>query len=100
MKLWIDDIRIAPDDWLWCKTSEEAIAFLELWQLEGVDFESVAFDHDLGGDDTTRRVVLWIIENEYFPTEVKMLTANPVGYEWIQGMINRYFPDDTVVPWT
>ncbi|QLF83458.1 hypothetical protein SEA_NICEHOUSE_245 [Rhodococcus phage NiceHouse] len=99
MKLWIDDIREAPNDWLWCKTSTEAIWFLELWKQFQIEFDVVAFDHDLGGDDTTRVCVLWIIENEFFPKEVQMLTANPVGYEWIQGMVNRYFPDETVVPW-
>lgn len=99
MRMWIDDIREAEDDWLWAKTSQEAIDYLSLWKDNNFELDAVAFDHDLGGDDTIRRVVIWMIENEYYPTTVRMLTANPVGYEWIQGMINRYFPEETLLPW-
>jgi hypothetical protein len=27
--LWIDDIRVAPDGWMWAKTSQEAIAAID-----------------------------------------------------------------------
>lgn len=88
MQLWIDDIRPCPDGRLWAKTSAEAIATLAYKVIA-----KVSFDHDLGGDDTSRRVVLWLCEHEdRWPTTVRVHSANPVGVEWLTGMVDRYGP--------
>lgn len=88
MKLWIDDIRLPPPGWEWAKSSTEAIAILSSNVVD-----EVSFDHDLGGDDTSRRVVIWICENDFcFPPVCRIHSANPVGIDWLEGMINRYGP--------
>lgn len=91
MKLWIDDERPAPKGWIWAKTSLHAIGM-----LAGAPIDEVSFDHDLGGDDTTRKVVLYLLDNDIpFPAICRVHTANPVGREWLEGMINRYGPGVT-----
>lgn len=94
MKLWIDDVRTPPnEEWVWAVTSNEAIAILGYLQEEGMLWcprESVSFDHDLGGDDTTRPVVIWMIENNFRFDLYYVHSANPVGREWLEGMIERY----------
>ena len=91
MKLWIDDLRTPPDGWKWAKTSLEAIKILEEY-----DIEEVSFDHDLGGDDTTRTIVAWLCNNPiYWPKVCRVHTRNPVGDEWLRGMIERYGPGVT-----
>lgn len=85
MNPWVDDLRTPPDGWDWAKTSTEAIDAL---RLGGV--EKLSLDHDLGGDDTTRPVVLWMCENEIWPREIRVHSANPVGVEWLTGMVDRY----------
>jgi hypothetical protein len=95
LKLWIDDLREAPDPtWETITTSDAAIAFLNFWkdQMESAlfPFEVVSFDHDLGGDDTTRPVVIWMIENNVRFNEYRVHSANPVGVQWLTGMIERY----------
>lgn len=94
MKLWVDDVRLPPDDdWVWCQTSEQAISVLDLWRQLGrgaVFPDVVSLDHDLGGDDTTRPVVLWMCENDYWPVKTVVHSSNPVGREWLEGMIERY----------
>src|ERR1044072_8872498 len=94
LKLWIDDIRTPPDDtWEWVTTSEAAIATLRFFSEEGMLWcprVAISFDHDLGGDDTTRPVVLWMIENGVTFQEYHVHSANPVGFEWLTGMIERY----------
>jgi hypothetical protein len=89
-KLWVDDLRPAPDGWLWAKTSAEAIDV-----LGGGTIDAVSFDHDLGGEDTTRPVVLWLCEHDTWPLKVHVHTANPVGREWLVGMCTRYGPGIT-----
>jgi len=98
MKIWVDDIRTPPDDtWHWWSSSEMTIRFLNEWK-ELCDRgrikrpQIMSLDHDLGGEDTSRPIVLWMIENDFWPVEVKVHSANPVGIEWLEGMIERYKP--------
>lgn len=96
MKLWVDDLRPRPEwDWIHAYTSSEAIMYLENHRLAGLPVEVMSLDHDLGGLDTTRPVVLWCCENEFWPTEVRVHTQNPVGHEWLTGMIERYKPHES-----
>lgn len=91
--LWLDDLRTPPQDYeTWAKSSTEAIALLIWMQTSGETLERISFDHDLGGEDTSRRVVIWMIENDFYPESATVHSANPVGREWLLGMINRYFP--------
>jgi hypothetical protein len=95
VKIWVDDVREPPDGWRWFTHSEDVIAWLA-YDLEWVhmgfepDTRVMSLDHDLGGDDTTRPIVLWMCENEFWPEEVYVHSANPVGVEWLEGMIERY----------
>lgn len=78
MKLWIDDIRKAPNGWVWVKTSTEAIKMLLSHPIE-----EISFDHDLGGEDTAYRVAVLIETKAYEGKLPKMIwhvhSANPVG---------------------
>lgn len=86
MKLWVDDIREPPgEEWHWALDSASAIGL-----LEACLFTEVSLDHDLGGEDTTRPVVMWMIENEVYPETIRVHSANPVAREWLEGMIQRY----------
>ena len=85
MKLFIDDIRSAPDDsWITVRNSEEAIHFIEQNGISDV----ISFDHDLGGDDTSMKIVNAIVEmvldgKTSFPDNVIFFvhSDNPVGAE-------------------
>lgn len=88
MKLWIDDLRDPPDDsWVIARNSIDAIKILDTRQVE-----EVSFDHDLGGDDTSRSVVLLLAALDYWPPICRVHTANPVGRQYLEGVIDRYGP--------
>lgn len=88
MKLWVDDLRTPPDEtWTWARSSDEAVLHLLMRPVE-----ELSLDHDLGGDDTTRPVVLWMCEQGVWPAIIHVHTANVVGREWLEGMIARYKP--------
>ncbi|MFE7744388.1 cyclic-phosphate processing receiver domain-containing protein [Nocardia sp. NPDC057455] len=99
MKLFVDDERPAPDGWMLAKTSLDAIAWLHLSRARAERLEALSLDHDLGGDDTTRPVMLWMCENEYWPQWMKVHSMNPVGCDWLKGMADRYGPGDMVRTW-
>ena len=92
MKLWVDDLRDPPNwndgTWSWARTSQEAIDCLKYLG----PYEEMSLDHDLGGEDTTRAIVLWLCEHGHWPDKVVVHSANPVGREWLEGMIERYKP--------
>lgn len=88
MKLWIDDLRPPPEGWEWARYSVVALLY-----LHNHDIEEVSFDHDMGRGDTTRSVVLWLCEHpDRWPKVCRVHSMNPVGAEWLEGMINRYGP--------
>lgn len=96
INLWIDDLRPTPAEYTHTAVnSTEAIHILETARAAGTPVNLISFDHDLGGDDTTRRVLLWIIENNFWPAHIRIHTANPVGRDWLTGMVTRYAPDTT-----
>lgn len=94
-KLFIDDIRIPNNgDFILLKSSAETIEWLT---INGCP-DYISFDHDLGGDDTTRIIINWII-NRDLDSNGKWLkdnfsfdvhSANPVGVEWINGTMSDY----------
>lgn len=55
MKLWIDDVRPAPDGYIWLKTVNEAIRYIEIYG-DHIDFDNnlvdlielIDIDHDAG----------------------------------------------------
>ncbi len=98
MNLWIDDLRSAPEgEWVIARTSVDAIRTLAAARTAGVSFELVNFDHDLGGEDDTRRVLTWMIEHEYWPRAIRVHSMNPVGRKWLIGTARRYAPATTLV---
>jgi hypothetical protein len=96
MKIWVDDIRTPPDDtWEWYKTSSEVITSFVNWQnnwYTGDIVDVISLDHDLGGEDTTRGIVLWMCQYNWWPVDIRVHSANPVGRDWIEKMVERYKP--------
>jgi hypothetical protein len=87
-KLFIDDIRDPPaTGYDVVRTSEAAIEWLKTNGIPNV----ISFDHDLGGDDTTIRVIrhiydLILDEKGSFPDGFTCIvhSANPVGAQNIK----------------
>jgi hypothetical protein len=88
MKVWLDDIRVAPDGWVWVKTVDDAIA-----RLINDDVTHISLDNDLGENQPEgRKVVLYMAEHNIWPEIVTVHSANPVAVEYMNGMIKRYKP--------
>lgn len=95
MKLWVDDLRPAPEGWTWAKTSEVAITALALFMGTEKTITELSLDHDLGEDDTTLPVVDWMAEHDLWPAIVRVHSMNPVGVANLTRTINRYGPGVT-----
>ena len=96
-RLWLDDVRPAPDGWVWAKTNEEAQKVL----LKG-EVTHCSLDHDLGMDviddpndwdqvievanahqgeewETGLDLVEWMIKNDLVPEHITIHSWNPDG---------------------
>lgn len=92
MKIYIDDERPLPAEYTHLATTyEQALGCIAIASGAGL-FDLVSFDHDLGGDDTTRGLLTFMIENDVWPNEIRVHTANPVGHDWLIGTAARYAP--------
>lgn len=88
MKIWLDDIRPAPEGYIWCKSVNEAISKVT------INTELADLDHDLGdyaedGGDAIK-FMDYLVENNIFIPLV-FHTANPVGRANMERMYNRYW---------
>ena len=48
MKLWIDDVRVAPEGYAWCKSVNETISVIEDLENKNIEIELIHLDHDAG----------------------------------------------------
>lgn len=94
IKIWLDDVRKAPDGYCHCHSVNEAIKKIIECEEELAVIDEINCDHDLGeyasdGGDGIK-LIDWLVERKtYYP--VKLHTMNPVGRENMQREIDRYW---------
>ena len=81
MKVFLDDVRDPPPEWVLVRTAPEAIA-----KLKAGGVTHLSLDHDLGDDmafGTGYDVLLWVEEavalRGFAPPALAVHSANPVG---------------------
>jgi hypothetical protein len=90
MRVWLDDVRSAPEGWIRVHTAAEAIGLLE---AGGVEF--ISLDHDLGDPEAPEgyAVAAWLEEQAAFgrcaPVKWAIHSANPVGRARMETALRR-----------
>lgn len=100
MKLWIDDVRTAPEGYVWCKTVNEAktviLCMNMMTTLECTDniprIALIDLDHDAGdyakfGGDYIE-ILNWL-EKQGWSFNIRLHTMNPVGRENMLRIIQK-----------
>lgn len=94
MILVVDDLRVFPFDAVYARTSAEAIDILT--KIEPQWIGQLFLDHDLGGEDTTMRVVDYLMERIFYDwgldiDQIYVHSDNPPGCETIIRSLDRYY---------
>ena len=91
IKLWIDDVRPAPEDYVWFKTVNDAKEWIgSIEYTYGI--ELISIDHDAGdyacdGGDYIR-LLDWLEETgRNYPIHIHSM--NPVGVQNMRAIIQR-----------
>lgn len=98
MKLWIDDIREAPEGYIWCRSVGDAKYCIKIsiyLTNDGKVFEPIELidiDHDAGnyawdGGDYIK-LLDWLEENNY-NIPIHIHSMNPVGIQNMRAIIQR-----------
>lgn len=100
MKIWVDDMRPAPDGYVWCRSVNEAIYIIEgndmyHWVPEMINDDPITIidiDHDAGdyakyGGDYIRLLDWLETTGRNYP--IRIHSMNPVGVENMRRIIKR-----------
>lgn len=99
MKLWIDDIREAPEGYVWCRSVGEAKFCINRSKSTDINgtrvfepIELIDIDHDAGyyawdGGDYIK-LLDWLEENNY-NIPIHIHSMNPVGVQNMRAIIKR-----------
>lgn len=90
MKLFLDDTRNAPKDFILVKSYEELINILK--ETNAKEILEISLDHDLGTIKTGYDVCKWMVENDYWIEKISLHSANIVGVMNMFQLLNRYAP--------
>ena len=99
MKLWIDDVRPAPDGYVWIKSVNKTHEFIEIYEniyrreqdpfmkIELIDIDHDAGDFAIDGGDYIK-LLDWLEETgRNYP--IRIHSMNPVGRERMRAIIER-----------
>ena len=92
MKLWIDDLRPAPEGYIWIKSVNAAKRYITMASPYGVADIEISIDHDAGdfvcdGGDYIR-LLDWLEETgRNYP--IRIHSQNAVGVENMRRIIER-----------
>lgn len=92
MKIWVDDVRPAPEGWTWAKSVQEAIGIITRMRFGRIDIDCISLDHDAGdfarcGGDYIK-ILDWLEQKGYnYP--IHLHTMNVVGRENMRRIIAR-----------
>lgn len=89
LKVWLDDTRPAPPDWVWCQTVDAAKVLLQTGKVD-----DLSLDHDLGTTKATGYdLCVWMADKHHWPANKPTVhSQNPIGAIRMRGVINRYGP--------
>lgn len=92
MKLWVDDVRSAPEGYIWAKTTDCARIKILVAEYEKFNIDVIDIDHDAGeyvdcGGDYIK-LLDWLEETgRNYP--IRIHSMNPVGVANMRSIIER-----------
>ncbi len=89
IKIWVDDIRQAPSEYVWCRSVIETITTMKSNSVDILDIDHDAGDYAKDGGDYIR-ILDWLESHpEINPPAIHIHSMNPVGGENMRRIIRK-----------
>ena len=95
MKLWVDDVRPAPNGYRWAKSVHEAIIHIcqmkrpnGTYNVEVIDLDHDAGDYAFMGGDYIK-LLDWMESKDINNIPIHLHTMNPVGRDNMRAIIKK-----------
>ena len=93
IRLWVDDVRPAPNDWHWCRSVNGAKEFINICMKNNVEIDIISLDHDAGlyaqdGGDFIE-LLNWFEQKMICVFPIHIHSMNPVGIQNMRRIIER-----------
>ena len=95
-KIWVDDVRQPSEDWIWLKSTNEALRFI-IKNVENISL--ISLDHDAGdfynlGADYINVLnemerLTYVRKMDFSHIKFRLHSANPVGVQKMRSIIQR-----------
>ncbi len=99
IKFWVDDIRPAPEGYIWCKSVNEIIGIIDAINVMTDDFDTpitlIDLDHDAGDYSTDGGDYIKFLDyceqnwGKDLPFSIRIHSMNPVGIANMRAIIRR-----------
>lgn len=92
MKIWVDDIRPAPQGYFWCKSVRHTIKVIQNYERLNYPIEVIDLDHDAGeyafDEGDYIKILNWLEETgRNYP--IRIHSMNPVGRDNMRRIIKK-----------
>ena len=96
MKIWVDDVRSAPEGYVWCRSVNEARSFIAAWELltneliELIDLDYDSGDYEKYGGPYIK-LMDWLVERNFVSScfSFSKLCWNGIYEEDVQAILVR-----------
>ncbi|WP_336784125.1 cyclic-phosphate processing receiver domain-containing protein [Paenibacillus illinoisensis] len=94
INIWLDDVRPAPDGWLWAKTASECY---EMLSRHVGEVNILSLDHDLGdfnaptGYDLVKAICYELETTDLLPRSIYLHSSNPVGRDNMYSALTNFY---------
>lgn len=87
INIFLDDLRKPYNGFTLAKNYEECIELLNNYKVD-----IISLDHDLGEGKSGYDIAKYMVENNIYPKEIYIHSANPVGVQNIFQLLSHYAP--------
>lgn len=92
IRIWVDDVRKAPEGYMWPRTTNDAISIIRIATESNIEIEILDMDHDAGdyashGGDYIK-ILDWL-EMKGISIPIHIHSMNPVGVNNMRAIIAR-----------
>lgn len=92
MKIFLDDLRTAPDGW---EVARDYNDMIRLLTANRNNISEISLDYDLDNVRNGLNVCEWIVTNNCWPKKIIIHSSHRTGVKYMKELLKKNKPEDT-----